>query len=142
VRVDLFAEDKAHEATIEAIVRRVAREIGVSLRFSTKSAIGGHPRAFGEPALYQKALASRGLDMPDILVVCIDANCKGYNDARRNITDKLSAALAAKTVPAAPDPHIERWLFADLDGFHRVVGNRPSIARRKCDRAYYKNACR
>jgi hypothetical protein len=41
---------------------------------------------------------------------------------------------------ACPDPHIERWYLADPESFKDVVGHRPTIARKKCARDYYKDA--
>ncbi len=55
---------------------------------------------------------------------------------------KLREPLADRAVAASPDPHIERWFLADLESFHKVVGTRPTVAKRKCDRIYYKNILR
>lgn len=39
---------------------------------------------------------------------------------------------------ACPDPHVERWYLADPESFKTVVGYRPTIAKKKCARDYYK----
>jgi hypothetical protein len=138
--IDLFAEDKAHEEFLSALIRRIAKDVGQRVELNVRSALGGHPRAFGELDIYQISVRKGATSLPDVLVVAIDANCQGLNAARKNITDKLIPDLMQRTVPAAPDPHIEKWFLADLDTFFDVVGVRPRIKQGKCDRTYYKTA--
>ena len=47
-RLDIFAEDQAHETFMRALVRRLAGEERVSILDTVKSAEGGHPRALME----------------------------------------------------------------------------------------------
>ena len=39
---------------------------------------------------------------------------------------------------ACPEPHIERWFFADPAAFQAAVGSAPAMPSRKCERGYYK----
>ena len=39
---------------------------------------------------------------------------------------------------ACPDPHVERWYLADPTSFATVVGIRPEVGRKKCERGHYK----
>lgn len=79
-----------------------------------------------------------GMDMPDLLVVAIDANCKAFNTAHREIESKISGTYKDRAVIACPDPHIERWFLADPDSLVKVIGLRPNIGRKKCQRDHYK----
>jgi hypothetical protein len=75
---------------------------------------------------------------PDLIVVCIDADCKRVAQARKEVLPHIHNSLADRTVIACPDPHVERWYLADPDSFHQVVGNRPTLGRKKCERGRYK----
>ena len=44
----------------------------------------------------------------------------------------------AVAVLASPDPHIEKWYMADTAAFERVVGSRPRLGKKKCDKDRYK----
>ncbi len=102
------------------------------------AARGGHGRALAELTLYQESVIGGLVGMPDLLVVAIDANCSTFTQARAVIEGQLQNAFAGRTIPACPDPHIERWYLADLNSFHRIVGVRPKIGRQKCQRDVYK----
>lgn len=136
--VDLFVEDRAHEELLTALLRRLAREEGKWLVIRTRSARGGHGRALSELHLYQKTILAQQR-VPDLLVVCIDGNCKRVTEARKDITQCLDDAIVDRAVVACPDPHVERWYLADPDAFYRVVGRRPSPGRKKCERGHYKS---
>jgi len=139
--IDLFVEDRAHEAFLRAVIRRLARETGKSVRICMRSARGGHGRVISELKLYQRSiLKSRGLfQMPDIIFVAIDANCKPFNTARKEITENIEEPFKNRSVVACPDPHIERWYLADVRSFGHVVGRQPKAGRRKCGRDVYKS---
>ena len=138
--VDLFAEDRAHEEFLKAILKRIAADQETSLALRVRSARGGHPRVLQELALYQKSVlkAPENLSMPDVLIMAIDANCKRWNGARKEIQNTIEPQFAQRSVVACPDPHIERWYLADPDSFAQVVGVRPKVGKRKCERARYK----
>jgi hypothetical protein len=140
ILVDLFAEDRAHEEFLLALLYRLASEHNKVIQVSVRSSRGGHGRALTELALYQKSVIRQvsNLSMPDLLVVAIDANCQRLNAARRNIQETLELAFQDRTAIACPDPHIERWYLADLVAFSRVVGVAPKVGRQKCERDRYK----
>jgi hypothetical protein len=142
--VDLFAEDRAHEAFVSALARRVFTEECCPLQLQVRSAVGGHGRAITEMKNYQRLLSRRvlGLSRPDLVVVTIDANCRGLVNARNDVLDALDHTVAGEAVVACPDPHIERWFFADPDAFERAVGVRQEPGKRKCDRDRYKRMLR
>jgi hypothetical protein len=139
--VDLFAEDQAHEEFLKPLIERVARENGRATHIRVRSARGGHGRAISEFKLYQKTILEKsGMGgLPALLVVAIDANCRGLNEARSEIHKALQNEFRDIFLPAVPMPHIERWFLADLEAFHQVVGITPQVPREKCEREMYKN---
>src|SRR5262249_31749437 len=138
--VDLFAEDRAHEQLLCPLTERLARDHARPVQIRVRSARGGHGRALAELKLYQQGMLKGigGERIPDLLVVAIDANCKSYAAAQREIQETLTEEFRGRAVAACPDPHIERWYLADLDTFHQVVGIRPSFGEQKCERGVYK----
>lgn len=136
--VDLFVEDRAHEEFIRAMVERLAAEERRGVTVRVRSARGGHGRALTELGLYQRGVRVGGMTAPDLLVVAIDANCKRLAQARKEIEAQIDSALKDRTIIACPDPHIERWYLADPESFARVVGVRPTVGRKKCERDRYK----
>lgn len=138
-RVDLFVEDKAHEEFLVPLVKRIAAEEEVNVRCRVRTAVGGHPRAIREFESYQRVWERGGLTgIPDVLVVAIDSNCSTFAETRAEIERTTREQLRSLLVTACPNPHIERWLMADLKSFHRVVGYRPALGKTKCERGYYK----
>jgi hypothetical protein len=141
VAVDLFVEDRAHEEFISRMLQRLARENEQPITTRIRAARGGHGRVLQELTLYQQLVAKSvsGSTMPDLLVVAIDANCKSFSAATREIADNLDAAFRDRAVLACPDPHIERWYMADAASFREVVGIRPTLGKKKCERDLYKD---
>lgn len=137
--VDLFVEDIAHESFLAPLIRRMAVS---RARVRTRSARGGHPRALAEFAAYQKAIIRSHIPAPDIIVVAIDTNCSTFASKRSEIFEATDPSLRDIIIPACPDPHIERWFFADPGGFEQIVGRCPRLRRRKCGRDVYKNLLR
>lgn len=138
--VDLFAEDRAHELFVSAIIRRVLSEAGTPITLNVRSAVGGHGRALTELKTYQRAVTKEvaGLVRPDLLVAVIDTNCKGVVQTRNAVAAQMDTTAAAETIVVCPDPHIERWFFADPGAFKQVVGVAHQPGRRKCERGVYK----
>lgn len=139
--VDLFVEDQAHEEFLKVMVSRIAEEEQKTIRIRVRSARGGHGRALEELSLYQKGVlkAPSQMTMPDLVFIAIDANCKRWNAARKEIEGSVAKDFKDRSIVACPDPHIERWYLADLDSFVQVVGVRPRLGKRKCLRDYYKS---
>jgi hypothetical protein len=140
MKVDIFAEDRAHEEFLKPMIERIGAEEGKGLEIRVRSARGGHGRALAELRVYQESVTHGvvGMTMPDILVVAIDANCQAYARATRAIGTQLEHPFQGITVLACPDPHVERWYLADPPGFHEAVGATPRVGRRKCDKGHYK----
>lgn len=134
--VDLFVEDIAHESLLAPLIRRVADS---RVRVRTRSARGGHPRALAEFEAYQKAIVRGHIEGPDLIVVATDTNCSSVRAKRREILEKTEDVLRDFVIPACPDPHIERWFFADPVAFEHVIGRCPGLRRRKCGRDFYKS---
>jgi len=141
VILDLFAEDRAHEEFLRAMIIRIAAEQERNLTVRVRSARGGHPRVLEELALYQTSVlkAPENLSMPDLVCVAIDGNCKRWNRARMDIERTIRTQFRQRAIIACPDPHIERWYLADPDSFAQVVGGRPRVGKRKCERGRYKS---
>jgi hypothetical protein len=137
--IDVFAEDRAHEKFVEALLQRLLAESGRDGLIRVVVARGGHPRALGELATYQRLVDKGGLPAPDLLVVVVDANCNTFAKARKAVAAHLADWSRDRAIVACPDPHIERWYLADPDSFRTVVGVRPSIRKRKCERDLYKD---
>lgn len=138
--VDIFAEDRAHEELLKALLDRLAREEGKVIVPRIRSARGGHGRALEELSLYQRSVQQGvgGMTVPDLLIVAIDTNCSSFNGAKKEIQARLETQFEDRTVVACPDPHVERWYLADPESFHHVVGVTPRVGRRKCERDRYK----
>lgn len=141
LRVDLFAEDIAHEKLLVGLIERVAREEGITVwRPQIRSARGGHAKVISEFRTYQHSLTKGYVNSSsDLVVVAIDSNCTTFSQTRAEIEQETQDQFKHLIVPACPDPHIERWYMADPDSFYRIVGQRPVLAQKKCERGYYKN---
>jgi hypothetical protein len=137
-RIDLFVEDRGHEEFVKAVIARIAAEEVIPISVHVRTARGGHGRVLSELQLYQKMAVKGLVPAADLMLVAIDANCKRFHQARKEIHEALIDPLEKKWVIACPDPHVERWYMADPDSFELVVGARPKLVRRKCKRDYYK----
>lgn len=140
--VGLFAEDRGHAAFVQALVDRIGREEGQTLDLAVVSGQGGHGRALDEFKVYQRAVIRSVTQAPRLVVVAIDANCVGWNEARAAIRDSVEPEFVPPVVVASPDPHVERWYLADPESFHEVVGASAPRERVKCERDRYKNQLR
>lgn len=141
MRLDLFAEDRAHEEFLRAMIMRVSRDEGKFVDIRTISSRGGHGRALAEFELYQQATEKiRGVSssFPELVVVAIDCNCSKYSAAKTAILSRIYVPFKNITIIACPDPHIERWYLADPDSFEGVVGIKPKLGKKKCKRDLYK----
>lgn len=136
--VDVFVEDRAHEAFLIPLLVRIARDEDVEVSPRVRWARGGYGRAIAEFDLYQKLLAKGVVKHPDLLIVGIDANCSSFASMREAIVKVTRPSLATRLVVASPDPHVERWYLADPGSFAEIVGHRPAVGRKKCTRDHYK----
>lgn len=138
--IDAFVEDRAHEDLLRPLLLRLASEASCEATVRMRIARGGHSRAIAELASYQRVVQKGALPAPDLLVVAVDANCTRFAEARRLVAAQVSPQFKDRVIVACPDPHIERWYLADPDSFHQVVGVRPRLRKRKCERDVYKRA--
>lgn len=129
-----FGEDFAHREVVGALIERVAREVGIKVQVDWRNAWRGHGKVVSELKQYLRDLHAQG-NLPDIIVVATDANCKGFNS---RVHELRSQAPHVPTVLAIPDPHIERWLLLDGAAFKTVFGIGCQAPDRKCSRDRYK----
>jgi len=138
-RVLIFGEDSGHEKVVDAIVRRVAHDVGVDLRVDTRSARGGFGRAMASYCEFIANLRAYVEPLPTLIVAALDANRIGLQARREEI---LAAAgeYADLVVPAVPEPYVERWLLLDSAAFKHVLGRGCSIPDKASSREDYKRA--
>lgn len=129
--VSAFFEDRGHESFIRPLINRLAAEKNRKPDVASISARGGHGKVMNELKLYTSAIQSGAMPLPDIIVIAIDANCKSYARTRQEAAGSLPPGLKDRAVIACPDPHIERWFFADQSAFHRVIGPPPTSQSEK-----------
>lgn len=136
----LFVEDYGHAAFLVPVVRRIAEEAGVDAEIDCRSAQGGKGKALSELKDFLQELASgTRLGVPELLVVAIDANCKGCGKKLREINECVPGQFRSFAVYAIPDPHIERWLLLDSQAFKRILGTGCKAPKEKCEKDRYKN---
>ena len=135
--VDLFAEDRAHEEFVGALLRRICREQNLSLELKLISARRGSPKMKHELSTYQK-LVQQGQGSPDVLIVVRDTNCSSPNEVHTETEEWIDKRLFAHFVVACPEPHIERWFMADPSSLQQVVGDECQPGKIKCERGRYK----
>lgn len=136
--ISLFGEDNGHERVVGALVERLAEENGVEVRLRWRNAEGGYGKVTYLLREYLRDLEEQGVSSPDLIVVAIDANCKGLNEREREL--KRYKTKSAKVIYATPDPHVERWLLLDGAAFKSVFGRGCEAPAQKCDRENYKRS--
>ncbi|MFL6197206.1 MAG: hypothetical protein ACJ75H_23670 [Thermoanaerobaculia bacterium] len=122
--VVLYCEDSGHEQFARAVLARISIELGLRTDVRTASGRGGHGRAMTEFKAWQRTIAGGrgfGFNIPDLLILMIDANCKGWATVRRRQTI-LGAGQPILTTEMeyAPD------LVNAMD-FFRAGRNQPSL---------------
>lgn len=142
--VNLYCEDSGHELFARALLSRLAAELGMRVAVQAMSSRGGHGRALTEFKVWQNAMPRGGsvLTIPDLLVLVIDANCQGWSECRRQLSDAVDEQLFPEHVIGCPDPHVERWCFADPKAIQSVLGSPCPKDPAKCERAKYKQLLR
>jgi hypothetical protein len=136
-RIILFAEDYGHEAFITALIERLAEAHETDLAVINRSVKGGHGKVISEFQGFLRELERGRENLPDLLVVVTDANCKGYGERRREL-DEASDKFKGFMICAIPDPHIERWLLLDSAAFKTIFGKGCNAPDQKCERDRYK----
>jgi hypothetical protein len=138
VQAEVFCEDVTHERFLDALVRRLGAEEGVSVRMRLGCGRGGHGRVMQELTAYLRTAPASA----DLLVVAIDANCARWNKARSDIEAVIDPSRFPRRVVACPDPHVERWLMADPASLAQALGVKVAPGRRKCERDRYEDMLR
>jgi hypothetical protein len=141
-----FLEDTGHKALIVPLVRRLAVEIGVGVRPDVRRSTGGAGAVLKELQTYLRDLAKGRPSGHSLVVVGIDANCKGFNAKRREVADRLSVAPVPHSVACIPDPHVEKWYLLDPVAVDKVGGKMPgSLDLDRCgkrEKQFYKDTLR
>ncbi len=110
--INLFVEDRGHEAFIRALVGRFAKQYRIPVKTSFESAKGGHGKVISKLKGYISDLQNDQEYWPDLLIVATDGNCKGFLERKQEI-DNAMKGFSGQVIYAIPDPHIERWLLLD-----------------------------
>ena len=142
VRIFLIVEDIAHEKIFRALIRRIARDERIKYTITTSIKAGGSGKVTIEIKGFQKVL-KRGLlpgGIPDLLIVMRDSNCEGFHKIKRELEEIIDKDLFPLYVIGCPDPHAEKWFFADQESFYKLFGFIPGISLSECRQDYYKNA--
>jgi hypothetical protein len=134
----LFAEDDAQEKFVGALIQRMAAEFGLALKLRVRSSRGGFPRVLRELESYALVCERRAEASPDVVVVAVDANCKGLKDGCEEVEARASDTLRDRLVVAIADPHIERWFLVDGAAFRSVLGHGCHAPDQKCEKDRYK----
>lgn len=135
--VVLFVEDVGHEMVLQALVQRIANDLTCEIDMQLRSVRGGVGKMTSELRQYLRDVRSFREKQPDLLIIGRDANCKGYNERRREI-EQIIGTFGTPVVYAIPDPHIERWLLLDSSAFKAVLGRGCAAPDQKCERDRYK----
>ena len=136
--VSLFVEDFGHEEFLKALVNRFAREYGLKIKINNYSVRGGYGKVINELKEFIRDLNNQRVNLPDLLIIATDANCKGIANRRREIKQVVEE-IKELVVCAIPDPHIERWILLDSAAFKNVFTKGCQAPDCKCDRYRYKN---
>lgn len=135
--ISLFVEDRGHEVFLQTLISRLAQHYRVTIHMSFVVARGGHGKVITKLKEFVNDLQDDQEDIPDLLVVATDGNCKGYQGRKQEI-DVAMKGFSIQAIYAIPDPHIERWLLLDSMAFKKVLGKGCSAPAQKCERALYK----
>jgi len=143
-RVDLFCEDRGHEQFARALIERIADKLDQKPSIRTRNGRGGHGKAITEFKAWQRAVTNGYIDheLPDLLVLLIDANCIGWAQARRELEQAVEPGIFPRCAIGCPDPHVERWYLADPQAVQEIIGIPPPSDPGKCERHFYKQLLR
>lgn len=144
-RIDLYCEDRGHEQFARALISRLAGPLSLHPKVENPSGRGGHGRALSQLRAWQKAKAKEralGQPSPELVILLIDANCEGWSQVHRKLSELIDPELFPLVTVGCPDPHIERWCFADPAAVSKVFGVAAPADPGKCERLLYKRLLR
>ena len=136
--INLFVEDVAHEDFLIALIQRLANEYNVEINIKTSSVRGGRGTVITELKQYLRDLQHNKEDLPDLVIVGTDSNCRGLSEREKEI-DQVTSDLTGIVISMIPEPHIERWFLLDSEAFKTVFGRGCPAPDQKCERGRYKN---
>ena len=136
--INLFVEDAAHEDFLAALVQRLANEYNVKINIKASSVRRGHGKVITELKQYQRDLQHNKENLPDLVIVGTDSNCKGLLEREKEI-NQVTSDLTDIIISMIPEPHIERWLLLDSGAFKTVFGKGCPMPDQKCERSRYKH---
>jgi Domain of unknown function (DUF4276) len=134
----LFAEDDAQEKFVGALIQRLAGELQLTVRLRVRSSRGGFGMVLQELGRFSLVCERRAEASPDVVVVAVDANCKGLKDRYDQVEGRVGDILRNRLVVAVADPHIERWFLVDGAAFRSVLGHGCQAPDQKCEKGRYK----
>ena len=135
--INLFVEDIAHEDFLTALIHRLADDYNITVSIRASSVRGGHGTVITELKQYLQDLRHNKEDLPDIIIVGTDSNCKGFSERETEI-NQVTSDLGNLVISMVPEPHIERWFLLDSAAFKTVFGKGCPPPDRKCERNRYK----
>lgn len=139
-----FVEDAAQENLVCALVSRAGMLAGCDTGSWTGSVRVGHGKG-GTITAFDTFLRDIGRDpLPELLVVCVDADCAG-NKTRQALHQVIQHRnYAGAVLLAVPDPHVERWYMADPVALQLVAGcpGLPPVPPARCRKDLFKAALR
>ena len=135
--ISIFAEDRTLERFIIALAERFANTYHVKTNLIHYSVRGGQGKVINALKKYQEDLHRNQEDLPDLIIVGTDSNCKGFLEQEREIHQAISD-YTNLVISATPDPHIERWLLLDSKAFKTVFGRGCPTPDQKCEQDRYK----
>ena len=136
--INLFVEDVAHEDFLSALMRRLAHESNIEISIKPSNVRGGHGTVITELEQYIRDLHHNKEDLPDLVIVGTDSNCKSLSE-REKVINEVVTDLSDIVISMIPEPHIERWLLLDSGAFKVVYGKGCPDPDRKCERKRFKN---
>ena len=135
--INLFVEDVAHEDFLTALIQRVANMYNIEINIKASSLRGGRGKVITELGQYLRDLQHYKEELPDLVIVGTDSNCKGLSERETEI-NQVTSSFGDFVISMIPEPHIERWLLLDSEAFKIVFGKGCPVPDQKCERGRYK----
>ncbi len=135
--ISLFVEDVAHEDFLTTLIHRLADDYNIIVNIRASNVRGGHGTVITELKQYLQDLQHSKENLPDLIIVGTDSNCKGFSERETEI-NHVTSDLGDLVISMVPEPHIERWLLLDSAAFKTVFGRGCPPPDRKCERNRYK----
>ena len=99
--INLFVEDVAHEDFLTALIQRFADAYNIEINIKLSSVRGGHGKVITELRQYKRDLQSNREDLPDLIIVGTDSNCKGLSERETEIS-QVTSDLADLVITMIP----------------------------------------